>query len=283
VLINAHIRYLAWLLYLFPPALAAQLQHAPREQAQLQHAHVELISSQSAIVPGSNLQLGVHFVLEPGWHIYWINPGDSGQPPAFKWQLPVGFSTGDIQWPRPERMQPIKELADYGYHNEILLPLTLHVPQARNGRSSAEIQAEAKWLVCREVCIPERAQLQLTLPLATAAKPNTAAVRFFADTEKLLPKPLPRGWKVSAISTKDDFILSVAAGKRITQAEFFPLDPGQIDNPAPQKLQPSATGIKITLRKSDLLLKPITVLRGVLVVSASQPYRIEAPVRQPIQ
>lgn len=256
---------------------------AAAQQAPPQHTRIELLSRQSSIVPGSNVQLGIHFILESGWHIYWINPGDSGQPPSFKWQLPAGFSIGDIQWPRPERMQLIKELADYGYHNEILLPLTLHVPQALNGRSSAEIHAEAKWLVCREVCIPERAQLHLALPLITAAKTNTSAARLFADTEKLLPKPLPRGWKVSAISTKDDFVLSIAAGHQIIKAEFFPLDPGQIDNPAPQKLQPSRTGIKITLRKSDLLLKPITVLRGVLVVPASPPYQIEAPVRQPLQ
>jgi thiol:disulfide interchange protein DsbD len=246
--------------------------------AQPQHARVELLSQQSAIVPGSSVKLGIHFVLESGWHIYWVNPGDSGQPPNFKWQLPAGFSASEIQWPRPERMQPIKELADYGYHNEVLLPLVLQVPQAIKG-DSAEIHAEAKWLVCREVCIPERAELKLTLPVAAMAKPDPSAATLFADTEKLLPKPLPRGWKASVTSDKDDFVLSVIASKRITQAEFFPLDPGQIENPAPQKLQPSATGIKITLRKSDLLVKPITVLRGVLVVPASTPYLIEAPVR----
>jgi DsbC/DsbD-like thiol-disulfide interchange protein len=264
--------------------LAVAITAAAQTPAQPQHARVELLARQSVNAPGSNVQLGIHFILESGWHIYWVNPGDSGQSPAFKWQLPAGFSASDIEWPRPERMQPIKELADYGYHNEILLPLTLHVPQARNnGRSSAEIQVQAKWLVCREVCIPERVQLHLTLPLANEEKTNTSAAKLFADTEKLLPKPLPSGWKGSAVSTKDDFILSIVAGKRITQAEFFPLDPGQIDNPAPQKLQPSGTGIKITLRKSDLLLKPITVLRGVLILPASPPYRIEAPVRQPIQ
>jgi len=269
-----------YLVSILAVAITAAAQQTP---AQPQHAHVELLSRQSAIVPGANVQLGVHFVLESGWHIYWINPGDSGQPPGFKWQLPAGFSIGEIQWPRPERMKPVKELADYGYNNEILLPLTLHVPQASGGPSSAEIRVEAKWLVCREVCIPERQEIKLALPLATAAKLNTSVVRLFADTEKLLPKSLPRGWKASAVSMKDDFMLSIAAGRQIIKAEFFPLDPGQIDNPAPQKLQPSATGIKITLRKSNLLSKPITVLRGVLIVPASPPYRIEAPVRQPIQ
>jgi DsbC/DsbD-like thiol-disulfide interchange protein len=275
MLLAVHHR-LALLISIIAVAIIAAAQQTP---AQPQHARVEFLSRQSAIVPGSNVQLGVHFVLESGWHIYWRNPGDSGQPPAFKWQLPVGFSAGEIQWPRPERMQPIKELADYGYHNEVLLPLVLHVPQAARGRSFSEIHAEAKWLVCREVCIPEHAELKLTLPVAATAKPNASAANLFAQTEKLLPKRLPREWKASVKSEKDDFVLSIIAGKRITRAEFFPLDSGQIDNPARQKLEPSDRGIKITLRKSDLLLKPIAVLRGVLVVPESPPYLIEAPVR----
>jgi DsbC/DsbD-like thiol-disulfide interchange protein len=275
MLLAVHHR-LALLISIIAVAMTAAAQQTP---AQPQHARVELLSQQATIVPGSSVQLGIHFVLESGWHIYWRNPGDSGQPPAFKWQLPADFSAGEIQWPRPERMQPIKELADYGYHNEVLLPLVLHVPQAASGRSFSEIHAEAKWLVCREVCIPEHAELKLALLLATAATPNTAAANLFAQTEKLLPKPLPRGWKASVQSEKDDFILSVIANQQIMQAEFFPLDPGQIDNPARQKLEPSDRGIKITLRKSDLLLKPIAVLRGVLVVPESPPYLIEAPVR----
>src|SRR5436305_15214723 len=96
------------------------------------HARVELISLQATLHPGSGLQLGIHFILEPGWHIYWTNPGDSGQPPSFKWQLPPGFNAGEIQWPRPERMQSSAELTDYGYHDEVLLPVVAHVPQFIN-------------------------------------------------------------------------------------------------------------------------------------------------------
>src|SRR5947209_7877112 len=98
------------------------------------HSQVELLSRLTAVRPGQELLLGVHFVLEPGWHIYWVNPGDSGQPPAFKWQLPAGFSAGEIQWPRPERMQNTPQLADYGYHGDVLLAVPVRVaPSARSG------------------------------------------------------------------------------------------------------------------------------------------------------
>ena len=233
--------------------------------------------------PGSDLQLGVHFMLEPGWHIYWINPGDSGQPPSFKWNLPPGFSAGEIGWPRPERLQPSIELVDYGYDGEILLPLTIHAPSAISNRAPVEFGVEAKWLICREVCIPEHADLKLSVPVASTADVDQQHAQLFERTEKLLPQPLPSNWKVSFMSAKDELVLTIRAGKPITKAEFFPLDPGQIDNPVPQRLQPSHSGAILTLKKSDLLLKPISVLRGVLVVPGRQAYRIEAPVRQPIQ
>ncbi len=256
---------------------------ASSSQGTAQHARVELLSRQASVKPGYDLQLGVHFMLEKGWHIYWINPGDSGQPPSFKWNLPPGFSAGKIGWPRPERLQPSKELVDYGYDGEVLLPVTIHAPSAISNRAPVEFSVEAKWLICREVCIPEHADLYLTLPVSATADVDQQHAQLFERTEKLLPQPLPSNWKVSFASAKDELVLTIRAGKPITKAEFFPLDPGQIDNPAPQRLQPSHSGAILTLKKSDLLLKPISVLRGVLVVPGRPAYRIEAPVGQPIQ
>jgi len=262
--------------------LASSFARSP--QAQPQHARVELLALQSSPKPGSDLQLGVHFILEKGWHIYWINPGDSGQPPSFKWQLPVGFSAGAIQWPRPERMQSSPEVTDYGYHDEALFMVPIHPRQSIHGEQlrGLRVAVEVKWLVCREVCIPEHADLELSLPSA-AMKGDPATAKLFSDAKKLLPGPMTRSWTVRAESRKNDFLLTVVPGKPITKTIFFPLDPGQIDNSAPQKLQPSHSGATLTLKKSDLLLKPINVLRGVLVIPGGSAYRIEAPVRQPIQ
>jgi DsbC/DsbD-like thiol-disulfide interchange protein len=267
--------------FLLLSAVAADLNVAAQVA---RHAQVALLSRQAAITPGSDLQLGIHFILEPGWHIYWINPGDSGQPPSFQWQLPPGFTAGEVQWPRPERMQSSAELADYGYHDDVLLMVPIHAPQSINNEQSRGLRfaVEAKWLVCREVCIPEHAELELFLH-SGAINENSATSKLFAEAEKLLPVAMPHAWSAVAESRKNDFLLTIAANKPITRAIFFPLDPGQIDNSAPQKLEATASGAKITLKKSDLLLKPINVLRGVLVIPGGPAYRIEAPVRHPIQ
>ncbi len=112
-----------------------------------------------------------------------------------------------------------------------------------------EFAAEVKWLVCREVCIPEHANLRLTLPVSTTTDLGQQHAQLFAKTDKLLPQPLPSGWKASVTSAKDDFILNIRSNKPITQAIFFPLDPGQIDNSAPQELQPIAHGAEDRVEK----------------------------------
>src|SRR5216683_1254788 len=81
----------------------------------------------------------------PDWYIYWQNPGDSGQPPALKWQIPDGFTVGEIQWPRPEKLKN-GPLDDYGYKDEVTLLASLQVPIRQEGMR-IEIAADATWLV----------------------------------------------------------------------------------------------------------------------------------------
>jgi hypothetical protein len=100
----------------------------------------------------------------------------------------------------------------------------------------------------------------------------------FAAALKDLPRPAPQNWKFSADDAKDSFVLVANVAPQITQAIFFPLAEAQIDNSAPQILQPQPNGFRLTLRKSDRLLKPIERLEGVLVLSGKKAYLIDAPV-----
>jgi thiol:disulfide interchange protein DsbD len=251
------------------------------EPVQAKHAQVELLSLQADAVPGKQLLVGVHFVLEKGWHIYWVNPGDSGQPPSFQWQLPPGFTAGPIEWPRPERMQSSSQLADYGYHDEVLLMVPVKASPAIDidGQAVLKFSVDAKWLICREVCLPDHAQLRSEWGVGTGRKASPETAALFASAQKLLPKAAPPGWKPIAVSQKDSFVLLIQNARPLGQPQFFPLDPGQVENAAPQPVESTPLrGLKITLKKSDLLLKPIKTLRGVLVFPGGEAYKIEAPV-----
>lgn len=253
---------------------ALLIASANASEVQAKHARVELLSQQTGLRVGQENLLGIHFILEQGWHIYWINPGDSGQPPVFQWQLPEGFSAGAVQWPRPEKLQSA-HLADYGYKDDVMLLVPVRAPASYSG-GNAKLAMQAKWLICREVCLPDHAQLEITLPSSTSAADKNHA-KLFAEAKKLVPERWPRTWRITALSQKDDFILSLQTGRSITRTEFFPLEANQIENAAPQTVKPTPLGASITLKKSDQLLKPVATLRGVLEVEGKA-YQVEAPV-----
>ena len=97
------------------------------------HVRVSLLSEVSSIAPGEAFDVLFTQDIDPGWHTYWINPGDSGDPPAIRWQAETGVVIGEFQWPRPERI-PYGPLMNFGYHDSVSLPF--RVSLASGGRDS---------------------------------------------------------------------------------------------------------------------------------------------------
>ena len=66
------------------------------------HVEAELVSEQTALVPGATTTVALRLKLASGWHVYWRNPGDSGLPTTIAWTLPPGIEAGPIAWPAPK-------------------------------------------------------------------------------------------------------------------------------------------------------------------------------------
>ena len=238
------------------------------------------MSEQPSIQPGHAILLGLHFRLENGWHIYWINPGDSGEPPRLDWHLPAGLRAGAIEWPAPSRL-PIPPLMDYGYEGEILLPVPVENTVVLAVGGEAALAADMKAIVCRDVCIPAKAHLSLLLPVrAERVHESAEAAAMFSAARKALPKPAPANWRPSAKDLGHSFELGVNTGHAASEAWFAPLEPLEIENAAPQKSVSTVAGVRLILKKSDQLLKPVSRLRGVLVLPQGA-YLIDVPVAPP--
>jgi DsbC/DsbD-like thiol-disulfide interchange protein len=242
------------------------------------HARVTLISEQTSVQPGSKLLVGLHFELEKGWHIYWINPGDSGQPPRVEWKLPPQFHASTLEWPAPKRLEN-GPLVDYGYEAEVLLTAAIGTPAHLTPGQKAELQATVKWLVCHDICIPGQQTVALSLPVARATpKHDSPWHALFKGTRDRLPKRVPTAWRVTAVSNPETFVLSIVTGTREAEATFFPLEPLQVRDSAPQRAAPLAQGVRLTLQKSERLLHPIASLKGVLVLRGDQAYSVDVPI-----
>ncbi|HZZ37572.1 MAG TPA: protein-disulfide reductase DsbD domain-containing protein [Acidobacteriaceae bacterium] len=244
------------------------------------HLSVTLLVPPAQIYPGQSFTAGLDFKMEPGWHVYWINAGDSGEPPKIQWHLPAGITADPLQFPPPRRL-PLGPLMDFGYENEVVFPIAMHVaadfhPSAPN----ATLAAHVSWLVCREVCIPGKGDLAVTRAAVASAPaaPSTDAVAQSLVTHfrMQLPQPLPPGDAARFRSTPKGFILEIATGSRISAAQFFPLDQNILANAAPQPAKPLASGVQLTLTKDDNLSQPPPQINGLIELPGGAAFILHA-------
>lgn len=240
-----------------------------------QHARLSLISERTALTPGSSQWIGLRFDLEPGWHIYWTNPGDSGEPPKVTWNLPNGIQAGDLQFPAPQRIKD-HSLIDYGYQDKVVLLSQLTVPRSSTF-NKADIAADVRYLVCREVCIPGKDHVSVSLPMSENAKtsPDENTIQ---DTKLRLPQPLPAGVRLSGAAEGDFLVVTVSAKRPDFQSikDFLPADAPVVDNTAAPIVEPGKDLMRIKLKKSDQLDHPISQLRGLLITS-DKAYNVTIP------
>jgi thiol:disulfide interchange protein DsbD len=254
------------------------LPSARASATSIPHGTVDFIAESQWIAPGNETYFGLNFQLQKGWHIYWVNPGDSGEPPRVEWHLPAGLNAGELEWPAPRRLGT-STIVDFGYDNAVMLLVPLRASSILPVNQEARIGAELRVLVCREICIPGKAKVSLTLPIKSMPpEPDARTSELFTAARESLPRRAPADWEFHVSSNRDSFLLTAKSGQRVTQATFFPLEESQVDNSAPQKIVPVATGFQLTLRKSDQLLKPIKRLKGVLELSGNQTYLIDVVV-----
>jgi DsbC/DsbD-like thiol-disulfide interchange protein len=240
------------------------------------HAKVSLVAENNSLQPGKTALVGVLFDLEKGWHIYWVNPGDSGEPPKIQWQLPAGFQAKEIRWPTPVRLGAGKVI-DYGYEGRVLLPVPIQVPASYQPAKPVALSADIRYLICREVCIPAKAQASLSIPPVNATG-EAAARELFRSTFDNSPKPWPAGWKAQVSDNGGFFVLSLETGTSEPRATFFPLLEDQIDNSAVQGIEANPRGVVLKIKKSDQLQKPISTLKGVVVLGAGRAFEVSAPL-----
>jgi DsbC/DsbD-like thiol-disulfide interchange protein len=241
------------------------------------HVKVELITDRTA--PGPGMRLGLKFDLDPDWHIYWQNPGDSGGPPEAAWTFPPGMMASGIEWPAPERID-IGGLVNYGYHNSVVLPVTVAVAAGARIPQELTIRTSVRWMACASLCVPGKADLALRFPLNAEERGQVNGWKAAVDAARgLVPKPAPASWKASATSAGDTFVVDVITGSREERAVFFPVELSQVNDSAAQTVSPLPDGVRVVLGKSGQLAKDPAVLHGVLSLSGGRAFTIEAPLR----
>jgi thiol:disulfide interchange protein len=255
---------LCWLLVAVAPHGLAQTYQGK------QLVRSELLADTNAVVPGKSFTVGLLLRMAPGWHTYWKFSGDAGLPTELKWKLPPGWKIGDIQWPIPLKTIDPGDIETYGYENEVLLMQEITLPEKIDG-SSANLSAEANWLVCEKICIPGSARLQLDLPVASTSQPANTNV--FARYRRLLPQ----NWPGADVARADwsrvgaDLRLKITSETlaKYPSGDFFPLPEAEtiVGHPAVQSRNNNEIVFRVPLESAP---KDLSSMAG-LVVFAQQP------------
>lgn len=245
-----------------PAALAATAPPSPL-------VAVELLAETQSIAAGRTFWIALRQEITPGWHTYWMNPGDAGEPPRIEWTLPAGFTAGEIQWPPPERIAAGPAMS-YGYSREVVLPIAVTAPPGLAPGARVTLRGQASWIVCEKTCVPEEAAVALTLPVtATTPVPDPRGAPLIAAARRAVPAPSP--WPASFVVTPERVTFAIAArgldAQRVSEAWFYPARWGAIEHAAPQRWRIDDAGLTLEVARGPLPEAVAGPVEGVLVVS----------------
>lgn len=244
---------------------------AQAEPVKARFVEAELISESATITGGQPFWLALRLAMDPQWHTYWENPGDSGLATTITWDLPDGFSAGPTLWPYPERFEHAPYVS-YGYEGEVLLLTQITPPPALSPGRTLGLMARADWTVCREdLCMPGGADLSVDIPVGTGSPDHDRYwSAYFKKTRARLPGTSEQ-WRFSASSDGNNLrlLLTPNAPHDPGTVVVFERDKGSLDHSKPAVVASSGDTIEIDMPLSKRAKAAPAVFRAVLVASRS--------------
>ena len=212
-------------------------------QSQMQHTKLDLVAEVTSVAEESAFSVGISLDPNPGWHVYWVNPGDNGTQPKATWTLPDGFEAGELQFTIPSFV-PFQEYMSYGYDDKALFITDITPPSEFDG--PVKIECSVRWLVCDDaVCVPERGTVTVSIPKGSGQNMST----WHADFEAARAKhPQKVDWKAEFVATEDTVELEVHVPEdagEISDVWFFPAAQKLINHGQPQVISSANSVIRI--------------------------------------
>jgi len=274
-----------------PPA-AAQSPNASDDPSP--HSEATLVTDVASVQPGTPFTAALRLTMDEGWHTYWRNPGDSGKPPTLNWQLPDGWTAGPLQWPVPHRIS-VGGLTSYGYSDVVYHPVRITPPDTLQPGTTVALRGEAQWLVCADICLPAKAELEHSVRVTEGAPEPSDAADAIADAQDRMPEPVD-GWTVRAARSEGSYTLALTSktDRRpdLSGAYFYPAEKSVLDHAAPQTVSRQGDTYLIALQQSGYAQEPADSLRGVLVApegthwdaaGEQRAVRVDVPVDSTLQ
>ena len=211
---------------------------------------IELLTESNLIEPGDELLVGFKFSLSPGWHTYWVNPGDAGEGASIKWNLPRDVKASNILWPGPERI-PVEPLMTFGYENEVVLLTKIYT--SKNTDIPLTLNALVSWYTCKEICIPQEAEV--SIPIKLGFKSPSSSNKLLKQTLENVPTPFKGTYRVQSLD--DSYIIQgqFEDNKQYDSIYFFPRFYGLTDYVESQLYEKNKDSFSLQVQPSGLKIE----------------------------
>ncbi|MBX9815849.1 MAG: thiol:disulfide interchange protein, partial [Sphingomonas sp.] len=195
------------------------------------HIAITLTAESDTPAPGGTVTLAYDAVPQPGWHGYWQNPGDAGFPAKLNWTLPAGVTADAPRYPVPTTLligEGADALQNYVFERRFTPLIDLHLPPGLAKGTKLPIRLKTNYLVCTDqICVPEKAELSLTLTVGDGAITPAARARFDAFRQAL-PKPLGAAATYQRDARGLRLAIPYPAGAPLSDAYFFATTPNRV-------------------------------------------------------
>ena len=252
----------------------------PTPAATVKTGHLELeLVADGAAVPGKAVTVALRQQIAPGWHTYWRNPGDAGEATEITWTLPNGWTAGPILWPAPGRAMT-GPLMNYVFSDKVLLPTTIRVPSNASPDTKVTLSAHASLLVCKDVCVPEEANLSLTLPVSASAARDPSWGAEIAKVLAATPRALSGEAKFAVNNGQVTLALSSPSlsHAKLSEVYFYPYSGSVLDHAKAQTATLSGDRLTLALPGGfDITHNKVPqTLSGVLVIGGGKAFEVNA-------
>ena len=244
------------------------------------HVVIALLPAALPAAPGQTLPVALYFEVEPGWHIYWKNPGEGGIVPRFNWTLPTGWRADTLAWPVPERYE-VAGIISHVHRGRLALGSGLHVPATARGTGTVKV--DLTYGICRDLCMPGKATLQIQLPVGPESGVTPEWRNILALLAARAPRRDPPPTSARLVDSTVKLTIRPRPGTTNSPASwtFFPADRPVAPVAVSGQAAPGSRDVVLEIKLADCT--PIR-LNGVLVagnaaVAAPVGYAVSVPVR----
>ena len=247
--------------------LALALPGAAMAQAAPTHITAELIAEAPArpARPGGPATLALLMRPAPGWHGYWLQPGDAGFPMRLSWHLPKGTSVGSPRYPVPHTLL-IAGLMNHVYEQDYAVLVDLHLPDSAMP-GSLPVSVSAQWLACSAtVCVPEQAELATSIAIAAPGAPARIDPRF-DQWRARLPAPLGGVAHFALDSGALRLAIPLPASVPLSAPHVFVASDGVVDPAAPQAFARAGDVLLVRLARAKFAPASPASLDAVLALN----------------